>query len=320
MSLSGTYACYSCHRFGLGIRFRLYTIGCWLYSAASDLLALYFSPHRELTGGSHSILGRSLEPNHSARSTNSRQWLSEHRLRQDLRTYYKVLIDLGLVGAIAGWSFAIWRWHFTFANYGPAALWHWIRMPLGIGLLCALVATLGMIDLWNTKRTIIWINSAGVSFRKGRKRIDMLWPEIDQIRTRSIYYGPPGLIWKRRSIIDIEAVDGQRIRVDSTLNDFEELVAMIKQKIYPRLLSEYRQALSQRKSLSFGPIWLTFEGIRHKRKFLGWKNLGAVSLKHGILRIHPNTNGQEPQIRLPAYQIPNIDLCLQILQLLGHSS
>jgi hypothetical protein len=69
--------------------------------------------------------------------------------------------------------------------------------------------------------------------------------------------------------------------------------------------------------VQFGPIILTPQGVINGRKALRWQDIGEIQLVKGRLELHPIKEMRRSKFSFPSHKIPNIDLCLQILQYFG---
>jgi hypothetical protein len=114
--------------------------------------------------------------------------------------------------------------------------------------------------------------------------------------------------------LTLVARDGRKFRLDHSLFEYDELAEAVKRAVYPPLLDAYTRAFNHGESLPFGPLSLAAEGIRNGRKTLRWENLGQARLERGWLEALPADRRRGPRLRFAARSIPNVDLCLQLIQ------
>jgi hypothetical protein len=87
--------------------------------------------------------------------------------------------------------------------------------------------------------------------------------------------------------------------------------------VYPILLQELRQALQEGDPLEFGPLTLTSIGIHKGRSLISWDGLEAADLSNGWLSVRGLREGRPAATRVPAFQVPNVELCVQLIEYLS---
>ena len=225
---------------------------------------------------------------------------------------------------IAGWAavalavlaalFAAGRALFAYQTYGPLAVDRWSSPPLmaagGFLLAGVLLLLLGR----SRGGTIVRQHVRGLVLQRGRKGSAVPWDEIREIHTRAVRYGLGRRPWGRQGELILVTRDGRRFRLDQSLSDYDELAETIKRNVYSALLDAYTRAFNHGQSLPFGPLALTPEGIQNGRKTLRWQDVATVRLERGWLEAAPSERRAGPRLRFPARSIPNVDLCLQLIQ------
>lgn len=254
--------------------------------------------------------------------------LSDHRLRPSLRRIASVLAILGLGGGIVALSLGLVRWYFAYAHFGPSAVWRWSLPFVALAAALLLTGLYGLSTLWGIGRLTIRAHRGGLTVNRGRRRWTIPWTQVSRIHTSSVRYRLPGLARRSRAeltlFVDAPAASPSArgpgpstIRLTHALADLDKLTECVKQQVYPALLAQYVHAFNQGKPLSFGSLILTRDGLQNGRHTLRWQDLGRITLRQGVLVLDPAAPGRGPRIRLPAHRLPNVELCLELIQSLS---
>ncbi len=225
-----------------------------------------------------------------------------------------LFLAAGIVGAgmgLAALAFGGWASAFATITYGPAAVARWAGpwftaapLLLGIGITCLMRA-------WWVRRLWIEAFAGGLRVNRGRKVEWMAWTAVQQIRTRSA--GARGTAY---AALDLRLYDGRRLRATRTLADLDALVDLVKRRALPALLEGCRRRFNQGEALSFGPLNLTPDGVQAAKKRIQWGEVQAVEVRAGRLVI--TARGPDGmRLQAAADRVPNIDVCVQIVRLLG---
>jgi hypothetical protein len=246
--------------------------------------------------------------------------LSEHRARSVLRVQAQAVAAAGLSLAIVAGAMGIWAGVFALEHYGLAALARWVSVwAWGAGLL-TLTACAGLLRVIFLRKEWVRIYPSGLAVRGSGGIVFVPWDQIHEMEVRLVRYGLPVFTARQEAALLLRyGVRGQ-LRLTHALDGFDSVVQRVKQETYPRLLGEYIHAFNAGGVVAFGPIRLTGDGIAGRRRLISWQQLDAVSLERGVLRLTQNRDGRHSTISFPASRIPNIDLCLQLIQQLGRHS
>jgi hypothetical protein len=240
--------------------------------------------------------------------------IREHHLRKELAILYKTLSIIGLGGIVIAGGLAMWRWYFAYSHYGPVAISRWTTPALWAVIFFSLVSLFGLLSVSRSKKLLVGLYASGMIYQRGRQQQTILWEEINSIHTAVVRYGLMSLVWGAETTLILYTNNRRKIRLTQVLNDLSSLAETVKHHVYPRLLTEYRRIISQSGSLPFGPLLLTPKGVQRGRDFLSWQDIGKISLRRGRLLIPSRQNQKSSQIRVPVHQVPNIDLCVQLIQ------
>lgn len=240
--------------------------------------------------------------------------LQTHTIRTGLRTLQWIGALTGILGVLVCLSVGAWRWGLAYTNYGPAVVWRW-SVPWFTGALgLTPLAALGFLSLWRTRKTKILVYPSGILYRRAGRSINLPWQEIVAIRTVGPWPGLRLLGVGRPLSLSLETADGRTLRFSQELSDFKSLVDTVKGKVYPPMLRAYTQRFNSGGTLQFGPITLRPEGVQVGQRQLPWKLLHGASLDGGELTLFPTPETKLKPIKLSAAQVPNIDLCFQMIQ------
>lgn len=220
----------------------------------------------------------------------------------------------GAVGTLASALTGGYRWYLATTQYGPAVVtkWStpWFIAAAGFGVFVLVMSTL----LFLGRRLEIGLYGAGLIYRRGGRRIAVPWQDIQRLHASAVRYGIFGLIWGGEMEVRLDIRGGKQIRLTRTIANLTDLVEKIKRNIYPHLLAGYTRAFNQGQALEFGPLTLDGEGVVHNGRILTWSQLASADVERGVLRLNPAKGGTGRRIRLSAHRIPNLDVCLQLIQ------
>lgn len=240
--------------------------------------------------------------------------VSDHSLTRNRRYLQHIWILIGFGGAAVTGLIAAWRWYFAYRHFGPALVGRWAAPALWICLVLMCLGLYGLSLWWRTRGLRLRVYENGIRFTQGRGGADFRWKQIRQIHTKVVRYGFLGLTWGRRTVLTLLMDDNRQLNLTHTLSGMDVLTKNIKRHVYPILLNEYRENLRYGHPVSFGPLVVTSHGIRQGQRQWEWGDLKQATLNHGVLRINTNAERRQADIRLSVEEVPNIDLCMQLIQ------
>ncbi|MCK4741567.1 MAG: hypothetical protein KAS80_04735 [Anaerolineales bacterium] len=239
---------------------------------------------------------------------------TSHPVKLELLRTYLAVTTLGFIGAIASFTWAIFRWYFAYHHFGPAVVGRWTTPALILSLVLAVIGAIGLVLYLSARSYRVTTNEISVHITKRNHAVSIPWEEIEFVRSSSIRYGVARFEWGNRSTLWVHTSNGQVFRFMNNLMDFNSLAEAVKAALYPRYLARYRKDLNQGQSIDFGPIQLTPNGIVFGRKECHWSTLEEVSLARGRLTITAKEGQRMKSYSIPARKIPNSDLCAQLIQ------
>jgi hypothetical protein len=213
--------------------------------------------------------------------------------------------------ALAALGFSLWAWYFAMSTYGPAAIRRWTYPWQVAAPLLGIVGIVCLVRVWRLTR--LWVEAFpdGLRVHRGRKSDWIAWADIREIRT-----------WPARrpaatfSALELRLAGGHRLRLTRSLAGLEGLVQHVKRGAYPLLQEGFRTKFNRGETLDFGPLRLTPDGVQAGRKTIQWGHVQVVEVRGGQLAI----KAEEPagaRLRVAAARVPNVDVCVQIIRLLG---
>lgn len=221
---------------------------------------------------------------------------------------------LGGLGSLACLAFGVWRWTLAYTNYGPAVVWRWSLPWFSAALGLSPLFLLGLISLWRTRRKRVLVYPSGLVYQRGKRTLNLPWQEIAAVRTEGPWFGLRIFGVGRPLALVLETSTGQRIRLTQEFSDFKSLVAAVKQRVYPRMLKALTQRFNQGEQVPFGPLTLGPEGVSVRGRTIPWAELARAELDGGELTLHPVQGSNHKRVKLSTAQVPNVDLCLQMIQ------
>jgi hypothetical protein len=236
-----------------------------------------------------------------------------HRIRRAIYLRSLVFFLVSFAGLLVSMSILIWQWQNAITNFGPAALIRWITIPVWATLIFSVVTVISFIMLRRNRRSEIQVSNMGLTIQRGKSLETINWDSVALVRTKFERYGFLSISWAKESEIHIKTEDGIERKFNQTYERIDDLIEEIKQFVYPKLLEEYRLAFNRGEPLSFGPLVLTSDGILNGRRALRWKDLKSINFERGSLKLQPFEDSKGPQFSIPAYKVPNIDLCIQLI-------
>lgn len=208
-------------------------------------------------------------------------------------------------------------WLLAYTEYGPAVVWRWSLPWLALALISLPLALFGTAALWRNRNLRFHLFDDGFVFARGGTRVGAHWSEVQGLLVTAVQYGILGISWGQRIRLQFDLVDGRQLEINEPLEDEENLVDEIKSHVYPDMLEAYRAAFNDGHPIVFGPITINRSGIRAERNAIAWSQLEWAQLQSGTVMIQPHPGAGARGIKVAAANVPNVDLCVQLIQALG---
>jgi hypothetical protein len=170
---------------------------------------------------------------------------------------------------------------------------------------------------WNIGRRVVRVYAGGLAVVDGKRGRAFQWAEIDKVYAGGMRYGVLGRVWRDRAWLDLITSRGERIHLGFPLADLDTLAHTVKQSVFPRLLAEARRTFNAGGDVAFGSLTVDRVGLHVGQRSIPWSSVRSASIDAGRMVVDIESRGRPQRLRLRAAVIPNADLCLQIIQLLG---
>lgn len=244
----------------------------------------------------------------------------EHRVRQGVSTRSFALALAGWISSVLALVIGLWRWSYAYMRFGPVVVWRLSVPWVAAGIVLALLGVVFLAGWIHDRGLVVQVHRNGMIIRRGSRVVTLPWSHVESIRVRAIKYGMGRYSWASSSSMVLTTKGGRRLRLSDRLTEFGALVDATKRHVYPLLMEELRASFNQGDPLPFGPLMLTSIGVHSGKRLFPWPGIEEVALGEGHLVLLGNNGKQAAQLRVPAHQVPNVDLCVQLIQLLGQTS
>jgi len=219
-----------------------------------------------------------------------------------------------LAGAAAVLTFGSFQGYLYYYRFGPAIVWKTVEIPmilvvmlLVIGLLEARVAYVN----WKRGATLY---ENGFTYQDQRGIQVWRWNEIRYFRY-IIYRNYAAFLFTGNTHQCVLSKNGRKALV---LNDDLEMVGQlasaIREKVFPRLYTQFKDQFQAGKRLEFGPLTISLAGgIGYHKKAYCLEMLESIGTYKGLLQLTLRNKNKRETIRLHTSNLPNLDILLAIL-------
>jgi hypothetical protein len=229
-------------------------------------------------------------------------------------TEIRILLVLGILGAglgLAAVGFGAWAWLFATTTYGPAAVGRWAWPWFTAAPPLSILGLAGLARAWWLGRMRVEVSDAGLRAYRGRSAVSIPWTAIREVRTRAASRGAGAF-----ARLEVRWEARRRLHFDRTLPDLDSLVDQVKRRALPILLEDYRLRFNRGETVSLGVLTLDARGLQAGKKRIQWGAVQAVDVRAGQLLITAHEPGGT-RIRIAADRMPNLDVAVQLVRLLG---
>jgi hypothetical protein len=221
---------------------------------------------------------------------------------------------LTVVAGLGILAFGISRWLYAFRAFGPLVVWRFSSQ--WIALATVMLAASVVIWIWLALIRISAVRPSpeGIEIRRGLRRKQVRWEGISAIYISATHDQLLGLGIGTRASLKIKLSSGKGITITSAIELLADLAQSIKQFAYPRMLRGYSRLLQHGKVAKFGSITLTNHGFNWRKRSIPWQFISGANLQAGKLEISTKPNQSQAPVSIPIRKIPNVDICLQLIQ------
>ncbi len=222
---------------------------------------------------------------------------------------------LGLGGGIAVLLIGVLQTYWSYYYHGPSVVLKNLIVPSALGLLLLAAGFLTARVAYVRGSRCAAIFDLGLVFQDLEGRHIWRWEDFSSIRlrlTRNLLSGNTGKI---HHVYILAKSDGERIILDDSLENVEDLAENIRAIILPALYKTYSTSFFGGKRLEFGPISIDREkGMSlNGRQFL-WGQVLRVEVQKGKFEINTSDGNQRRYIiKIPVADIPALEICLSLM-------
>jgi hypothetical protein len=214
-----------------------------------------------------------------------------------------------LVIALAGYAF--WLWDSTNQRFGPAAALAWAAPWYLAAALAALVFLLVSLYCLHRVKQVITIYEGGLQVRLSPlRKLTFRWSEIHGISAGFIREQFFGLVLRNRVVARLHLQRSRQLRLPGAWVKTAEMVPILKSHLYPLLWPGLLADFQSGHGAAFGPVNVHPQGIRTSGQTIPWDQVVRLGIQSGYLLVESYGSAQ---IRLPVFEIPNLELLLQLL-------
>lgn len=175
---------------------------------------------------------------------------------------------------------------------------------------------------WNTAKK--WNEAAaiydeGLVYFDGKRVREFRWADIDSLTMRVMqmrYYGviPAGT---QQSYMLVDR-SGQKLKLGGSLKHTPQLIAAIRQAIFPHIAERCKQAYAAGLPVFFGAVTIDpLKGITIGNWTIAWNDIGSIKMENGELRIKPRRGGLFSGANAQVAKIANVDALMAMLNEMG---
>jgi hypothetical protein len=211
----------------------------------------------------------------------------------------------------------LWGAYYAYTRYlkfGPAIVVSSLAGPwilAGILFLIALVLTWSVYSNWR-KAAVVYQNGLAYRDRKGLR--SWRWDEVNSLTSAVTKHYTNGIYTGTTHVYTLIKKDGEKLVLNDTIGNIEELAATINKHIFPLLYEEFAQAYNQGQVCLFGPVKLSkANGIQIGKKVYPWNEVMQVAIQKGVLSVKKKDGGWFSGASTPASSVPNLQVMLSII-------
>jgi len=222
----------------------------------------------------------------------------------------------GLCAILGSFLYGGYLFSHAYQKYGPVAAQTWSK-PWFVLSLIAVILFSGLFyyRLRNSQRFVA-LYDEGIVIHLSRVKT-ATWEEITGVTAITIqpYFFRLHLPPIHTGILHYG--NGETIKIQDDLSDTASLLSQIKLKVYPILIKRFEREFRSGEKLFFGPIGIDKQhfslnnGKSAQNRAYYWQQIKQIDLKSGNLMIEFR---DYPSMSIPAAEIPNIELMLQLIK------
>lgn len=138
----------------------------------------------------------------------------------------------------------------------------------------------------------------------------LVWRSATEHRTRLRYGGQ--ITTGFTFAFTLQRDDGYKVVIDNNLNDLHLLELHLRLHLLQARLPGYLAAYKAGKTLDFGRLTLSQQGIGNGREVLPWASVRAIDAKSGSISVQSSAGDRLSWRSIPAESIPNVFVFLAL--------
>ncbi len=262
-----------------------------------------------------------------------------YQTRRLLFRHFWGLILGGLTLILLPTAIGVYRFYDGYTRFGPTAGYEWGVPWLGFAGVAACLWLVLLVLRLRTPHYKVLLYKNGLQFDGLRSATKILgqqscldWESLSGVSVETIGHHSD----TKRTAVEIASQkvslylsSGKKITLSETGNhpggliNLQELASRIKACLYTRLAPKYRTAFGDGQWLSFGPVLVHKQGIHFQSNAgkksqdpITWDQVRHITVKAGnlVVELGQPVNPAVQFKRIPASQIPNLELLLQLIK------
>ncbi|HBX68465.1 MAG TPA: hypothetical protein DEH25_03525 [Chloroflexi bacterium] len=217
-------------------------------------------------------------------------------------------------GAGAALLWGAYNAYTRYLKFGPAVVVPSLTGPWILAVTLFVVALLlawGALSNWN-KAAVVYQSGLAYRDRKGLK--SWRWDEISSLTSAVTKHYTNGIYTGTTHVYTLFKKDGEKLVLNDTLTNVEELAAAVGEQLFPLLYEEIAGAYNQGTLCTFGPVQISkTDGIQIGKKAYPWNEIEQVAIQKGTLSVKKKGGGWFSGATATASSIPNLEVMLAII-------
>jgi len=201
-----------------------------------------------------------------------------------------------------------------YLRFGPAIV---VSSLAGPWILAVVLFMIALLVSWNAfsnwkKAAVVYQDGLAYRDRKGLRAWH--WNEFLSLTSAVTKHYTNGIYTGTTHIYTFLNKSGEKIEINDTIINVEELSDRIRKNIFPRIYEECAQAYNQDRACIFGPVRLSkASGIQIGKKVYPWDEVEQVAIQKGTLSVKKRGGGWFSGASAVASAIPNLEVLLMII-------
>jgi hypothetical protein len=197
---------------------------------------------------------------------------------------------------------------------GPVMFW---RSLNGFLIAAVVFSIVGALLAWSAfsnwkKAAVIYQGGLAVRDRKGLHAWH--WEEFASLTAAVTRHYTNGIYTGTTHQYTLVKKDGEKLLLNDTFAQVEELVQQIQQNVMPLLYKVYAEQYNSGQVCVFGPVRISKAGgIQINKKEYPWDQVAQVAIERGVLSVKKKDGGWFSGTNANASTIPNLEVLLLLV-------